>query len=230
MAYAPPHDSTQTARSNVSPYLRSLRDGRIYAYTPVLAAREDMHPWWDPPKKLAPRQVPLNAEPPQFAPKPKDALSEAEFRREMQLAQKREPTPEEIFAKMDGKSSGPAGDPYSPPETYAPKPDDAMTEAEFERRMARETAPQMPVEAPPISRTRTPVAGTPEGRKATRKGKATRKQAEADTPPTALQNMTSAPRFNPHAAAQADEPDLDLGLEPVDAQYGDDLPLEDTLE
>lgn len=170
----------------VPPYLRSTKPPYIiHPYSPVLAARTDMVPWYKAPEIERYEPViplPDNVE----TEAPEGAMDESEFRRHvseqarieaLRAAQKGDG---QLTADKTGKVQAVE---YDMNESFVidTAPDDALTEADFE--LLKE--PEQPSEPTPAAEhempsVNAPVEGTPEGNAAKRHGKVTRKEAGID--------------------------------------------------
>lgn len=170
----------------VPPYLRSTKSPYIiHPYSPVLAARADMVPWYKAPeiKRYEPIiPLPDNVE----TEAPDGAMGEDEFRRHVaeqarvEALRAAQAGDGQLAADKVGKMQTVNYD-MTEEVVIDSAPDDALTEADFdlikEPEKPEGPTPAAEHEMPSID---APVEGTPEGNAAKRHGKSTRKESGID--------------------------------------------------
>lgn len=168
----------------VPPYLRHTKPPyTIHAYSPILAARADMVPWYKPP-------VIVRVDPiihvPDIEVEPDNAMTDRDFEamvaeqnriEALKAATKGSGT---LEAVKDGKVKAVdynVNEPY----VFEAEPDHALSEADFDRIKEPEVddGPTTPIDHDTVS-VNAPVDGTPEGHAAKVQGKPTRRKAAVD--------------------------------------------------
>lgn len=166
----------------VPPYLRHTKPPyTIHVYSAVLAQRSDMVAWYKPP--VVQRVDPI-VQVPEIEDAPDDAMTDEEFRR--MAAEQERIAALKAAQKGDGPIEARKGVKevdYSQDDNfvYDTDPDNAMSEADFDRIKEPEIAvgPASPVDHDEVS-VNAPVEGTPAGNAAKRHGQPTRKKAAVD--------------------------------------------------